>query len=67
MRFFYCKLKPRYEDNIKLLYTDTDSLILEFNTKDLFAGMTYMSDEYDTSNQEEDTWQRKKNDEQNTT
>ena len=52
--FFHCTLKPRYGDNVSLLYTDTDSLILRFQTDDLYADMSEMADVYDTSNYPED-------------
>ena len=52
--FFYTTLKPRYAERVKLLYTDTDSLILEFQTEDLYEDMDEMLDEYDTSNYSQD-------------
>ena len=48
--FFYDILKPKYDERVKLPYTDTDSLILEFRTDDLYADMATMLDVYDTSN-----------------
>ena len=30
--FWYDYLKPKYQDNIKLYYMDTDSFILQINT-----------------------------------
>ena len=52
--FFYTTLKPRYGERVKLLHTDTDSLILEFQTEDLYEDMSEMADEYDTSNYPQD-------------
>ena len=49
-QFFYNTLKARYEDRVRLLYTDTDSLILEFQPEDLYADMATMKEAYDTSN-----------------
>lgn len=46
---FYYRLKERYGDGIKLLYTDTDSLILFINTEDFYEDMKSMIDEFDTS------------------
>lgn len=34
--FFYKYLKPKYGENIRLLYTDTDSLILEIKTENVY-------------------------------
>ena len=48
--FFYDTLKPRYGENVRLCYTDTDSFILQYATDDLYANMSDMMDQYDTSN-----------------
>ncbi|XP_065180179.1 uncharacterized protein LOC135810614 [Sycon ciliatum] len=48
--FFYDTLKPRYGQNVRLCYTDTDSFILQYATADLYADMSDMMDQYDTSN-----------------
>ena len=49
--FYYKTLKPRYpEGKVHLLYTDTDSLILQVYTKDIYDDMKKNLDEYDTSN-----------------
>ena len=47
---FYYRLKERYGDRIKLLYTDTDLLIISIKTKDFYDDMKEMIDEFDTSN-----------------
>ena len=47
--FYYDKLKPKYGDNCRLLYTDTDSLILEITTEDVYKDCIPDIDEYDTS------------------
>ena len=49
-QFYYETLKPIYGGDVRLLYTDTDSLILEFQTEDLYADMGRNPDVYDTSN-----------------
>lgn len=46
--FFY-KLKKIYNDKIKLLYCDTDSLIIEVFTDDIFEDMKDNINYYDTS------------------
>ena len=48
--FYYNTLKARYGDNVRLLYTDTDSLIVKVDTEDIYADMKKNLDEYDTSN-----------------
>ncbi|XP_031570410.1 uncharacterized protein LOC116304770 [Actinia tenebrosa] len=47
--FYYDKLKPKYGDKCRLLYTDTDSLIMEIETPDVYADCLEDIDEYDTS------------------
>jgi len=49
--YFY-KLKERYGDKIKLLYGDTDSLVSEIKTLDLYEDMKANIDEYDRSDYE---------------
>ena len=44
----------RYGDNVKMLYTDTDSFFLWIATEDLYADMEQDVDVYDTSNYAED-------------
>ena len=48
--FYYNTLKKNYGDNIRLLYTDTDSLIVKVDTEDIYADMSLNADLYDTSN-----------------
>ena len=47
--FYYDRLKPKYGDNCRLLYTDTDSLIMEVATEDVYKDCLPDLDEYDTS------------------
>ncbi|KAB0792615.1 hypothetical protein PPYR_11269 [Photinus pyralis] len=49
-RFFYDILRAHYGKNVSLLYTDTDSFILEVKTHDLYEHMRNNLNEYDTSN-----------------
>ena len=51
---FYYRLKERYGDRIKLLYTDTDSLIISAQTTDFYDDMREMIDEFDTSDYKKD-------------
>ncbi|XP_065211441.1 uncharacterized protein LOC135839374 [Planococcus citri] len=46
---FYYRLKREYKNDVKLLYTDTDSLILSIKTPDFYSDMKGMIDEFDTS------------------
>ena len=48
--FYYNTLKARYGENVRLLYTDTDSLIVKVDTDDLYKDMSLNADLYDTSN-----------------
>lgn len=47
--FYYNTLKKKYVDKIKLLYTDTDSLILEIKTDDFYEDIKNNLNSYDTS------------------
>ena len=38
-KFWYDYLKAKYGDNVNLIYTDTDSFILEIFTDDIYEGM----------------------------
>ena len=40
----------QYGGRAELLYTDTDSLVLEIQTEDVYAEMTRNANQYDTSN-----------------
>jgi hypothetical protein len=49
-RFHYDVMQRRYDDKVKLLFTDTDSLCYEVQTDDVYDDMMEMRDEYlDTS------------------
>lgn len=48
--FYYGHIKPKYGENVELLYTDTDSLILEVKTECFYCDMKEDLHLYDTSN-----------------
>ena len=48
--FYYNKLKTQDAHHCNLLYTDTDSLLLEIHTEDVYADMASHAELYDTSN-----------------
>ena len=52
--FFYSYLKARYGHKCGLVYTDTDSLILDIQTEDVYEDMKKHSWMYDTSNYSKD-------------
>jgi hypothetical protein len=47
--FWYNNLKKNYGDKIRLLFTDTDSLMFCVETEDLYKDMEKFKDEYDLS------------------
>ena len=47
--FYYGQLKNQYGDRCQLLYTDTDSLLLEIQTEDVYRDMGQHAGLYDTS------------------
>ena len=49
--FHYNYIKPKYGDNAKLLFTDTDSLAYEIETKDFYRDISSdVKEKFDTSN-----------------
>ena len=48
--FYYNTLKKNYGDNIRLLYTDTDSVIIHVTTDDIYCDLQANISDYDTSN-----------------
>jgi hypothetical protein len=46
-QFYYDVLKVKYQDNIHLLYTDTDSLIVEMESEDINKDLIDMADYFD--------------------
>ena len=47
--FYYGQLKNQYGERCQLLYTDTDSLLLEIQTEDVYRDMGQHAGLYDTS------------------
>ena len=54
--FYYSKLKRRYGENCELIYTDTDSLLLNIQTDDVYKNIEKNKDLYDTCDYPEDTF-----------
>ena len=52
--FFYNHLKVRYGNNCELIYTDTDSLLLNIQTEDVYKDIKEDLYLYDTSNYPKD-------------
>ena len=51
--FWYDYMKPKYDDNVKLCYMDTDSFILNIKTKDFYKDIANdVEKRFDTSNYE---------------
>ena len=49
--FHYDYIKPKYDDRVSLLYTDTDSLVYEIETEDFYKDISAdVMDRFDTSN-----------------
>ena len=48
--YYYNRLKVKYGDRCNLLYTDTDSLLLEIETEDIYEDMASDKDLYNFSN-----------------
>ena len=48
--FYYNYLKPKYKENVKLMYMDTDSFVLEIETYDFYDDIKYdLKEWFDTS------------------
>ena len=51
--FWYDYMKPKYNDNVKLCYMDTDSFVMNIKTKDFYKDIANdVEDRFDTSNYE---------------
>ena len=51
---FYYNLKNKYQENMKLIYTDTDSLIIKFQTPNIYQDLLNMKDQFDNSDMKQD-------------
>ena len=51
---YYNQMKTKYRERCQLLYTDTDSLLLEIQTEDVYKDMAEHAEFYDTSNYPQD-------------
>ena len=47
--WYYNKLKKKYGENCTLLYTDTDSLLVDIKTNDIYKDMSETKEDYDFS------------------
>ena len=47
--FYYDVLKKKYEDNIRLIYTDTDSFVIHTKTEDIYDDFNEISNHMDFS------------------
>ncbi|KAE9524458.1 hypothetical protein AGLY_015179 [Aphis glycines] len=52
--FYYNTIKKKYGNRVRLLYTDTDSLILEIKTDDFYSDIKINLDHFDTSDYPKD-------------
>ena len=48
-KFYYDVMKPKYGDNIKMVYTDTDSFVFHTKTDDIYQDLKEINDEMDFS------------------
>ena len=49
--FWYDYMKPKYDNNVKLCYMDTDSFIMNIKTKDFYEDIANdVENRFDTSN-----------------
>ena len=52
--WYYNKLKIKYGENCTLLYADTDLLLVDIKTKDMYKDMSETKHEYDFSDYPKD-------------
>ena len=48
-KFYYDVMKPKYGDNIRMVYTDTDSFVFHTKTDDIYQDLREINDEMDFS------------------
>ena len=51
-KFYYDVMKPKYGENIKMVYTDTDSFVFHTKTDDIYHDLKEINDEMDFSGYE---------------
>ena len=52
-QFWYDYMKPKYNDNVKLCYMDTDSFVMNIKTNDFYKDIANdVEKRFDTSNEE---------------
>ena len=60
-KFWYDYMKPKYNDNVKLCYMDTDSFIMNIKTNDFYKDISSdVENRFDTSNRPLPTGRNKK-------
>ena len=52
--WYYNKLKKKYGENCTMLYTDTDSLLVDIKTNDIYKDMSETKEDYDFSDDPKD-------------
>ena len=52
--WYYNKLKKKYGENCTMLYTDTDSLLVDIKTNDIYKDMSETKEDYDFSDYPKD-------------
>ena len=54
--FWYDYMKPKYNDNVRLCYMDTDSFVMYIKTNEFYKDIaSYVENRFDTSNYEVNT------------
>ena len=48
-KFYYDVMKPKYGDNIRMVYSDTDSFVFHTKTDDIYQDLKEINDEMDVS------------------
>ena len=54
-RFYYDVMKPKYGENIRIVYTDTDSFVFHTKTDDIYQDLKGINDDMDFSGYEKKT------------
>ena len=48
-KFYYDVMKPKYGDNMRMVYTDTDNFVFHTKTDDIYQDLKEINDEMDFS------------------